>query len=58
MSTWSTDRLFAEYRQCCLDRIAQHGPATGRICRCGRLRPCREEMQWVLMLEMVLGGAA
>jgi hypothetical protein len=58
MSTRSTDRLFADYRQCCLEHLAQHGPATRRRCRCGRPRPCREETQWELMLEMVIGSAA
>jgi hypothetical protein len=54
----STDRLFADYRQRCLDHLAEHGRAENGRCRCGRSRPCPVERQWEQMLETVIGSAA
>jgi hypothetical protein len=53
----STDRLFADYRRCCLEHLAEHGPAGPKRCRCGRPRPCPVETRWELMLETVIGNA-
>jgi hypothetical protein len=50
--------LFAEYRQCCLDHLSEHGPAADGQCRCGRRRPCPTETRWEQMLEIVIGSAA
>jgi hypothetical protein len=56
--TEPTDRLFADYRRCCLEHLAEHGPAGPGRCRCGRPRPCPVETRWELMLETVIGSAA
>jgi hypothetical protein len=56
--TDSTDRLFAEYRRCCLDHLSEHGPAADGRCRCGQRRPCPIETRWEQMLETVIGSAA
>ena len=54
----STDQLFDQYRQCCLDHLAEHGRAGNGRCRCGQWRPCPTETRWEQMLETVIGSAA
>jgi hypothetical protein len=58
MPTQSTLTLFAEYQQCCLDHLSEHGLAAARTCRCGGSWPCPIETRWVQMLETVVGGVA
>jgi len=54
----ATDRLFAAYRQCCLDHFSEHGRGSDGHCRCGQRRPCPIETRWEQMLETVIGSAA